>query len=317
MPGSPYTDDQLILAARLYFLDGLPQAQIGKLVNVSQSKISRMLALARERGLVRVTVPEYETRATSIEHRLKESLGLDAVVIRSVAGVRVPELRQTVGYFAAAQASKWMEAAGVITLAGGRTMQCLVEHMKPPARPHAPTLIQAMGNIDSSPGAYDSAELGRTLAQRCQGSFLTLNTPAILPDEETCHRFLRLEQIRHVMSRLALAELAFVGIGTLQNSVFVERKVLSKDDIETLRKAGAVGELLGRFYDERGVECDTPFQRRVVSLGLRELRKVSRRVAVVAGADRTEAVLAAVKGRLLNALVIDEGGATALLEASK
>ena len=30
-----YTDEQLILAARLYFLDGLQQAQIGRLVNVS------------------------------------------------------------------------------------------------------------------------------------------------------------------------------------------------------------------------------------------------------------------------------------------
>jgi len=46
-----YTDEQLILAARLCFVDGLPQAQIGKLVNVSQSKISRMLAMARERQL--------------------------------------------------------------------------------------------------------------------------------------------------------------------------------------------------------------------------------------------------------------------------
>ncbi len=40
-----YNDEQLILAARLYFLDGLAQLQIGKLVNVSQSKVSRMLAL--------------------------------------------------------------------------------------------------------------------------------------------------------------------------------------------------------------------------------------------------------------------------------
>ena len=45
-----YTDDILIVAARLYYIDNLPQNEIAKMVNVSQSKVSRMLGLARERG---------------------------------------------------------------------------------------------------------------------------------------------------------------------------------------------------------------------------------------------------------------------------
>src|SRR5512133_3906428 len=96
-----YSDEQLILTARLYFMEGLPQAQIGKLVNVSQSKVSRMLALARERGLVRVTVPDYEPRHSLLERRLCAEFGIEAVVIRSAAGLRIQDLRQTLGYFAA------------------------------------------------------------------------------------------------------------------------------------------------------------------------------------------------------------------------
>jgi DNA-binding transcriptional regulator LsrR (DeoR family) len=307
----------LILAARLYFLDGLPQAQIGKLVNVSQSKVSRMLALARERGLVRITVPEYEPRDAALEDALSRALGVEAVVIRAVAGLRIADLRQTLGYFAAPAVAGWMGAAVGVAIAGGRSMQALVEHMKPAGPRPGMTLVQAMGNIDSSPGPYDAVELGRTLAARWQGRFLTLNSPAILPDAETCQRFLRLEQIRQVLAALAGADLALVGVGTLKNSVFAERRVLAPADLEMLEKAGAVGEILGRFYDGRGEECATPLRRRVVSLGLDELRKIPKKVGVVAGADRAEAVLAAVRGGLLNALAIDEGGATALLEASR
>ncbi len=308
-----YNDDQLILAARLYFIEGLPQAQIGKLVNVSQSKISRMLALARQRGLVRVTVPEYEPRNAALEHRIQELFGIESLVIRVAAGSKTKDLRQIMGYFAAPIVAGWIRSRSKVAVAGGRTMQSLIESMKPNGRLEDVTVMQAMGNIDSSPGAYDAVELGRRLAKAANGTFLTLNTPAILPDAETCGRFLGLEQIRTVMACLAKADIAFVGVGTLENSVFVERKALGLREIETLRAAGAVGEMLGRFFDARGNECASPLRDRVVSLGLDELRRVPNVVAVVSGADRSEAIQAAIRGGLVKALVIDEGGATSLL----
>jgi DNA-binding transcriptional regulator LsrR (DeoR family) len=316
MAQSPYTDDQLILAARLYFLDGLPQAQIGKLVNVSQSKISRMLALARERGLVRVTVPDYDPRNHALESDLKETLGVGAVVIRAASGLRIQDLRQTLGYFAAPVVSSWIAARSVVAIAGGRTMQSLVEHMKPAGGAEGVRVVQAMGNIDSTTGAYDATELGRHLAGAWKGAFLTLNTPAILPDPDVRRSLLALEQIRNVLACLAAANLALVGIGTLENSVFVERKVLGPREIAALREAGAVGEILGRYYNAAGRECKTPLRDRVMSLSLEELRKVPQVVAVVSGSDRGAALTAAIRGGLVKSVVIDERGAASLLGKS-
>jgi deoxyribonucleoside regulator len=311
-----YTDDQLILAARLYFLDGLSQAQVGKLVHVSQSKVSRMLALARERGIVRVTVPEYEPRDMALEATLKRTLGVDAIVIRALAGLRIGDVRQSIGYFAGPSVARWLKSAKMVAVAGGRTMQALAEHMKPPDPPRPITFAQAMGHISSSPGPYDAVELSRLLAQNWQGRFLTLNTPAILPEPEICRRILGLDQIRKVLEHLANADVAFVGIGTLDNSVFVEHKTLEQRDIDALRAAGVVGEMLGRFFGASGRECATLLQRRVVSLGLSELRLIPRRVGVSAGSDRAAAILAALRGGLLNALVVDERCAAALVEKS-
>lgn len=308
-----YSDDQLILTARLYFLEGLPQAQIGKLVNVSQSKISRMLALARQRGLVRVTVPEYEPRNGELEHRIRERFGIDSVVVRAAAGSKNRDLRQIMGYFAAPIVSGWIRSSSRVAVSGGRTLQSLIENMKPAAGLRDVTVLQAMGNIDSSPGSYDAVELGRRLAKLTGGTFLTLNTPAILPDAETCSRLLGLEQIRAVMACLARADMALVGIGTLENSVFLERKALGLKEIDTLRAAGAVGEVLGRFFDSSGRECASPLRGRVVSLGLDELRRIPNVAAVVSGADRGQAIQAAIRGGLVKALVIDEGGANAVL----
>ena len=193
-------------------------------------------------------------------------------------------------------------------------MQALIHHMRPSKPLEDITVVQAMGNIDSSPGPYDAVELGRTLASRWQGRFVTLNVPAILPDQETCRQFLALDQIKQVIRQLGRVNQAFVGIGTLENSVFVERGVLKPEQVSILRKAGAVGEMLGRFYDARGHECRTEFRDRVVSLPLQQVRAIPEVTAVVTGADRSRAVAAAIRGGLIKGVVIDETAAAAVLE---
>src|SRR5688572_4805258 len=93
MPEPSYSDELLILVSRCYYLDNLPQAQIAKLVNVSQSSMSRMLSLARKRGLVRVSVPEYEPRCEEFERELRSRFGIEAVVIRTAHGLTGGDLR--------------------------------------------------------------------------------------------------------------------------------------------------------------------------------------------------------------------------------
>lgn len=316
MAREPYSDDQLILAARLYYLDGLSQVEVGKFVNVSQAKVSRMLALAKERGLVRITVADYQPRSEDLESEIGRSLGVEAIVIRSVPGLGIGGLRQALGYFGAPVVAGWLGATRIVAIGGGRTLQELARRMEPPGTASGILLAQAMGNIDSSPGPYDAVELARDLARRWHGSILAINSPALVPDPATAERFLALDQIRTVLESLRRADLALVGVGTLENSVFLERGVLGPEDISALKSAGAIGEILGRFYDREGRECPTAYRDRVVSLGLEDLKGIPKRIGVVAGSDRTAAVLAAIRGGLLNALVLDEGGAHALLTDS-
>lgn len=317
MAETPPTDDLLLLVARLYYVDGLSQGDVARLANVSQAKISRLLAKARQRGLVRITVAEYDPRNLELERRLEQELGLrQAVVLKMTAGLPVVQLRQSVAHFAAPWVASRLRSGDVLALAGGRVMQWLIASLQPPPGVAGLTVVQAMGNIDASVGPYDALELGRTVAQRFGGTFLTLNTPVLLPNSRTRNTLLALEPIQAALERLRQARIALVGVGTLANSVFVERGVLAAADIARLRKAQAVGEICGRFFDHSGQECATPYRDRVVSIELDDLRRAEEVIAVVAGSDRSEAIRGAIRGGLLKALVIDEAGARALLETA-
>ena len=312
-PRTDYSDDKLRLAARLYYVDGLGQTEVAKLVKVSQAKVSRLLALARQRGIVRISVAEYEPRDTALEQELLQKLGLSsAAVIKTTEGATGEEARRTVAHFGSAFVASLIAANSVVAIAGGRTMRELVQHL-PEDRERRVTVVQAMGSVDSNVGPVDALELGRALARRFGGFFLTLNTPAFVPDRKTRDALLALPQLRTVWQHLAEAKVSHIGVGTLDNSVFVDRGALDKEDFSKLAARGAVGEICGRFFDRNGRECDSPWRDRVIGVELEQLRCIPQVIAMVAGADRSEAIAAAARGGLLKSLIIDEAGALALL----
>lgn len=311
-----YSDDRLRLVARLYYLDGLGQSEVAKFAKVSQAKVSRMLALAKERGIVRITVADYDPRRRELEEQLRSRLGLtEAVVIKASEGLEGADLRRAVGHFGAAPVAALLPARATVALAGGRTIHELVQHL--PADPaRGLTVVQAMGTVDSTLSVFDAQEIGRVIAQRFGGGFLSLNAPAFIPEKRTRDALLQLDQVRRVHEHLDRAQVALVGLGTLANSVFVERGTLDAGMIAELERAGAVGEICGRFIDAAGTECDTGWRDRVVGMRLDQLRRTPQVVGVVSGSDRSAAILAAIAGGLLKSLVIDELGAAALLASA-
>ncbi|MDB6027076.1 MAG: transcriptional regulator [Verrucomicrobiales bacterium] len=308
-----YSDEQVQLAARLYYTDNFGQSEVARFVGVSQTKVSRLLSLARERGIVQITVADYQPRNLDLEKQLVAEFGLKtAAVIKTAQNIASEDQRRTLAHFGSPFIASLILPNGTVAIAGGRTMRELVDHFPADATRRL-TIIQAMGSVDSNVGVVDASELGRAMAQKTGGVFLTINTPAFVPDKMMRDALLNLEQIRFVWHRLSQADTALIGIGTLENSIFVDRGVFSAEDLQKLKAAGAVGEICGRFFDKDGQECSSPWRDRVISVELEQLRKTPQVIAMVAGNDRSMAIAAAIRGGLLKALVIDEAGAKALL----
>ena len=125
-----YSDEQLRLAARLYYLDGLGQSEVARFAKVSQAKVSRLLAAARERGIVRISVAEYEPRNHVLELALCKGFGLGAVaVIKTAEGTTAEDARRAVGHFGAPFVAALLPPRSVVAIAGGRTIRQLVQDL--------------------------------------------------------------------------------------------------------------------------------------------------------------------------------------------
>lgn len=302
--------------ARLYYLEGLGQGEIALIYGISRSTVSRLLTTARELGIVRISVDEYDPRDRDLERRLTDRFGLrHAVVVRSVDRSEIAT-RRAIGYFAAPEVDAWIRTCRTVGVSGGRTLGQLLRAISHRSVSQELMVVQLMGMIGSSPSSVDASELSRVLASRFQCEFHNINAPAFVESKRTRDLFLAQGQISSVWSRISALDLAFVGIGTLEESVFVERKVFNAADLANVHRCGAVGEICGRFFDGSGRECRSPYRDRVLSIELDALREGKEVVGVTAGQARCGAIQAALAGKLVHSLIIDDVGAAAVLEAA-
>ena len=300
--------------ARMYYLDGLGQSEIAAIYGVSRSTVSRLLTNARDRGIVRISVDDYAPRDRGLERQISERFGLRSVIVIQAMASTPASIRKGVGYFAAAPVADLVATRRVVGLAGGRTLGDLIRQIEPQERVAGPTFIQLMGAIGTSPGQIDASEQSRTLARRFHGTFRTLNLPAFAQSQRARNLFLSHTEIKALWSTFDSLDLAMVGLGTLEESAFVERGVLAPAELAEVRAAGAVGEICGRFFDERGRECDTDLRDRVVSIGLDKLRECPDVMAVLSGPHRSVALKAAIRGDIVKSVVMDQAGAYSLLK---
>jgi deoxyribonucleoside regulator len=305
--------DQLTAVARLYYLEGLGQTEIASLYAVSRSTVSRMLTTARERGIVRISVDDYDPRDREMEARLVQEFGLRrAIVVRGMEG-EAEANRRSVGYFAAPDVAGWLTGGQRIGVTGGRTLGNLVRSIAygmvlPPVQ-----IVQLMGTVAASPGQNEGSEVGRALASRISGTFHAVNTPALVADAQTREMFMAHEQIRAVWRMFPEVSLAFVGVGSVDDSMFVEHDVVTREARSRLRECGAVAEVCGRYVDRAGNEIDLPERDRVISADLDTIRGIDEVVAVTSGKGRGDAVRAVLEGGLASSIVTDDACARAVL----
>jgi deoxyribonucleoside regulator len=304
------SNEQLHLAARLYYVDGWDQAKVAELVRVSQAKVSRLLSLARKRGIVRITVADYDARQRLLENELISRLGLKtAIVIKSMEDLPASKVREITAHFAAPLIESLIPPGSVMALSGGLSLQNIIHQL--PITSHAPTVVQAVGQMGSNINLWDAQELGRSVAEKWHGKFLLLNAPVYLPNKTAYEAMLKLEQIQHLKQKTKEIAVALVEIRAARQSLFVDS--LGKVERDQLEQAHAVGEICGRYYDNHGNECETSLKSQSLSIEFETLRQIPQTIGVVTGQDDAIAALAAIRGSLVKSLITDESTARTML----
>jgi DNA-binding transcriptional regulator LsrR (DeoR family) len=144
--------------------------------------------------------------------------------------------------------------------------------------------------------------------------FHVIPTPLMVGTPELRDQLLNEPEVQHVMDMAQLADIAMVGIGSLKTSTEFEGfGYKSQKELDLLKKRGAVGEMHGEYFNSVGEPLELEHHHRLISIRLETLCKMKHVVGVAGGADKIEALQAALKGEFIHSLITDEVTARALL----
>ena len=307
---------QLIEAARLYYLEGLDQTQVGKRLQLSRSTVSRMLSEARESGLVQITIvgAQHVDRNRELESALMSTFSLSEAL---VCETQAPDATlHSVAQLGVQVFTHRAPRASRIGFSWGSTVGAVVEQLPELSLPPQTRLVPLVGGmptVDTGPSGNTTMEVA---AAKCGVTAEHFYAPAVVESAITQQAMMRESSVQDALQRAAACELAFVGIGGFDyqtSRLVLEAMRLSEEEMAAVVAAEPTGDMLGRFFDVQGRPLGSPSADRVMGLDLESLARIDVVVGLAAGKEKAAGVLGALRTGALDLLIVDEQLAAAVL----
>jgi DNA-binding transcriptional regulator LsrR (DeoR family) len=295
--------------AHLYYERSLSQQEIAARLHLSQSNVSRLLKRALQEKIVRITINAAQNVYTELEDALENAYALqEAIIVESSEGENEQELLPVLGAAAAYWLETTLSAGEVIGISSwSSALLAMVNALSPFPRASGIKVVQILGGVGNPSAEVHALQLTRRLSSLVQGESMFLTAPGVASSPEAR---LVLLQDPFVSSTIALFEqitLALVGIGSIEPSALLASSgnVFSLAELQTLRSAGAVGDICLRFFNAYGDLVATSLNDRVIGISAEQLRQVRRSVGVAGGIRKRAAIRGALLGQWINVLITD------------
>ncbi|MFP4589732.1 MAG: sugar-binding transcriptional regulator [Candidatus Acetothermia bacterium] len=301
-------DDLLVRVAWYYHKLELTQKEVGEKLGLSRQKVQRLLKEAREKGIIKVQIENPKVNLLKIEEKLKDRYSLSDAVIAPCPSSG-DKLRDSLGRVASTHIRKLVENRDIDVLGTGwgRTLRAFVDHFQPTVEKQNMDVVSLIGNLltDTAVNPY---EIANTLARKLSANCYNIWAPSIVEDENSAEIFRQEEWIRETLEKTEAADLLIVGLGPVsERATLYNLGYISNDDLETLQAQGAVGDILGRYFDENGELVDLGLHERVIASSFKQIRDGKGDLIVVGGGDfKLDAMRGALKGDLIDVLITDE-----------
>ncbi len=300
--------EQITRAAWHYYNDGLTQNEVADMLGVSRIKVSRLLEKGRQTGLIELRINAPHAGCLTLQKELVSAFGLvDARVVPSVNELPVVP---RIGRAAASFLMQKLEPNDLLAIGWGETVTTALRYAAPVFPQNNVSLVSLTGGV--------SAYVSTTGLYGPQSNAHLIPTPLRVSSQDLAE-MLRVEPyVRYVLDMAATARLALIGVGVVSSAATLVRYgYCTSAEIELFARRGAVGDILGYFYDAQGEIIDLDIHRHVVAIKVEDLRRIPNRAAAAAGLQKVDAILGLLRGRLANTLITDQATAEELLRRGK
>jgi len=304
--------DEAARAGWLYYVAGNTQDEIARKLGVSRQSAQRMVSLAMSEGLIKVRLDHRISHCMELSLRLKDRFRLQSCEIVP-SDPDDPYNLTGLGQAGAAKIERYLKKSDALTVAlgTGRTLVACIEELALMECPQH-KIVSLVGNIllDGSASAYDVVV---RMANRVNASHFPMAGPVISRSAKDKQVLQKQEHVGNVLELAREADVTFIGIGDLgtHSPLFVDG-FITLEELNDLEKAGAAGELISWVYDSNGNIINGSINDRVASAPI-IVNSEKPVYGIAAGDTKVDAILGALRGKLINSFITNERTAELVL----
>jgi deoxyribonucleoside regulator len=304
-------------AAKMYYYQNLTTEAIARELSVSRSTISRLLSFARKEGLVEVRIIDPQDHPQKLEEHIQRAYGLQRIHVVPM-GERTTEAErlERVAQYTANYLSTIFSSNMILGIAWGTTTSAISRHLVPKTTHHSQIVqLNGAGNTENLGIEYASEILMR-FAQNFRAAYHLFPVPAFFDRVETKNSLWEETSIQRILDLQARANLLLYSIGSVNagipSHVHTDGYLKNTDNAE-LKKAAVVGDIATIFFREDGSYKNISINQRSSGPPL-ELFKTKRGICVISGQAKLKGLHAAIRGKLMSELILDEPTARVFVE---
>jgi DNA-binding transcriptional regulator LsrR (DeoR family) len=265
-------------------------------------------------GMVEISIRSHYQGLFDLEARFREATGLETVRITPTASSNPQTILQQVGGAAANLLLETVEDGDTICITGGKGLSAVVAALEADRR-YAVEVVPSTGLVQGK-HYTDVNHVATEMAGKLGGQAFLIHAPLFADSVAEREMLMGMKSVTDVFDRARRARVAVLGIGSILSgdSSYYDLHPGSRSDRAEIEKAGAAGELLAHLIDRDGRVCDYELNSRLVALSPEALDAIPVTIGVAAGPDKVAPICAALRGRHVKAMVLDEATANDVLK---
>lgn len=294
--------------AYMHYVEGKSQTTISKELDIYRTTVCRMLAKAKDEGIVKVEIKGYDSSLFALESYIQEKYGLKKVTILPYqANLDRQENLNQLAKEGAEVLRSMIKDNEVIGISWGSSISALIDHMTQKSLKGI-SVFPLSGGPSAIHANYHVNTLVYRLARLFHGQSSFINATVIQENAEIAKGIKKSKYFEKTLLSWDKLDWAVIGIGAEPDAQKDSqwRDLLMGNDYVKLRQLKAVGEICCRFFDKNGISVDKDLQERTIGITLEQLRQVPNVFAIACGKEKAKAILAALNVKCINYLVTDE-----------
>ena len=303
----PKALDEIFISKKcawLYYVGRLNQNQIAKKVGLSKMRVHRLIAFAEKNGFVKTFVEGGFDETSKYENILKEKYHLKISEV-----IPIEDLNNDPSEMIAAAGARFImnqineNNVNEFGIGTGNTLNTIAKWL--PKIDKEIDFITVNGSLTSHNSIQTETGINQ-IAHKTNGECYNVGIPLMVESVEQKKIVEKIKFIKEIMNRANNTKVKILGVGGLfETSQIVRSKIFSKESIEKIKQAGAVGEVAGNFFDKNGKFISIKETQKITSADIDSFKK-STTVLVAGGRYKISQIKSVLKSGLFTGLITDE-----------